>query len=107
MRRNLAELRHQLRIRLGVAADQIEPDRIDEALDNAHKLICKMLGLYESSWSTSAVADSKLYAPPRELVKLTDVEFADQVLDPSQPSDIYKLGDQLDNIETPTWTEDV
>lgn len=107
MRRNLVELRQRLRTRIGSAIDQVEPGRLDEVLDDAHKLICKTFGLYESSWSASAVADSKLYAPPRGLVKLIDVEFNDHMLEYTPVSDVYKLGEQLNNIETPTWTEDI
>ncbi len=110
MRDNLREVRSKVRILLGPRGEDpnlIISSLIDDEINKGNRRLCKEFGILESSWTASAVSEARFYKPPDGMVELERVDFDDNNLDYLLPDEIWKLGDDDIDIQTPTWTEDV
>ena len=107
MRLTFREMRGRVVNMLGQQQHGIMPPKeIEDALNDAYLELCKEFGMIRSSWTASAVASSRSYAPPTDLVELERVDFDERQLDLILIDEISQFGDDV-TIETPAWTEDV
>ena len=107
MRLSRREMRGLVLTRLGQQLNPtIEKKTVNDALNDAHRKLCKDLPLNRSSWSASAVSGQRTYAPPPKLSELDRVDFNDRELGFTLLEDIFRFGEDV-SITTPTWTEDI
>ena len=109
MRSNLREFRGKVRALLGPRGEDpkvIVSALIDADLNKGYRRLCKEFGILESSWTTSAVSEARFYKPPDGMIELERVDFRDNIMNYILPDEIWKLGDDNIDIQTPTWTED-
>ena len=106
-RHNLREARGKIRALLGPGTEGvIESSEIDAAYNENYRRLCKEFGILTSSWTAAAVSEARFYKPPLEMIELERVDFNDNKMDYLLPDDIWKLGDDDIDLQTPTWTED-
>ena len=107
MRQNLREMRGRVLNLLGPEAEAVvQPAEVDYQINLSDKKVIKEKDLYQTSYTTSSVADTRIYTPPRRLTKLSGVDFDENELSRVNLQNIIDLGENL-SIEAPLWTEDV
>lgn len=106
-RDNLREARGKIRRLLGPGTENtINPSEIDDAYNEAYRRVCKEFGILRTSWTAAAVSEARFYKPPTDMIELERVDFNDNIMNYLLPDDIWKLGDDDIDLQTPTWTED-
>lgn len=109
MRYNLRESRGKVRALLGPIGENPEvviSSVINDELNKGNRRLCKEFGILQSSWTASAVSEARFYKPPDDMIELDRVDFNNNKLDYVLSDDIWKLGDDDIDLQTPTWTED-
>lgn len=103
----MSEHRKRIQRLLGdVGTKGIPPSAVDEEFNKAYRRLCKEFGILRSSWTAAAVSEARFYKPPADMIELERVDFNDMRMDYILPDDIWKLGDDDIDLQTPTWTED-
>ena len=106
MRSNLREFRGGVRALLGPREKDILNSVIDGNFNTGYRRLCKEFEILQSSWTASAVSEARFYKPPDGMIELERVDFRDNIMNYILPDEIWKLGDDNIDIQTPTWTED-
>ncbi|TET41443.1 MAG: hypothetical protein E3J60_04630 [Dehalococcoidia bacterium] len=105
-RKNLRELRGDTRSMLGPDTQHIPDSVLDVELNKAQRTLNARFEIVESSWYATSVADQCLYKLPLALLRLGRVYFDDTLIHYTQRKSLTGVESDLEDIQTPTWTEE-
>lgn len=106
-RKSLSELRDEVQQILGAdIIKHLDPDVIDSAINKAQRTLNTRFEILKSSWYATSVADQVLYKLPLALLKLDRVYWDDTLIHYTQRRSLTGVESDLEDIQTPTWTEE-
>ncbi len=106
MRKNLRELRGATRSMLGPGTTHIPDGALDDEINHAQRILNMKHEILLSSWYATSVASKKLYKLPLALLRLNRVYWDDILLNYQHRRSLRDIED-MEDIQTPTWTEEV
>lgn len=104
-RKSLRELRGDTRTMLGPDTEHIPDSVLDAELNNAQRTLNARYEILLSSWYATSVADKCLYKLPLDLLRLDRVYFDDTLMNYTHRRSLRSIED-VEDIQTPTWTEE-
>lgn len=107
-RNSLSEIRDDVDQILGFEISKhIDPDVKDRAINKALRTLNMRFEILLSSWYATSVASKCLYKLPLALLRLDRVYFDDTILTYTHRRSLTGVESDLENIQSPTWTEEV
>ena len=91
---------------LGPDTQHIPDSVLDAEINKAQRTLNTRFEILLSSWYATSVADQVLYKLPLALLKLARVYWDDTLLRYTHRRSLTGVESDLEDIQTPTWTEE-
>jgi len=107
-RQALLEIRGKVRLKLGLdTKSYIFNPEIEDEIDQSIKMLNRQFEVLKTSYSGTTADNEPVILLPVDLAKVTALDIEDDPLDYVPATEIDDLGENIDDVEQITWTEDL